>query len=897
MRLLSLTVRNYRVHREFTLAFDPARTLVGGPNESGKSTLAEAAHRALFLRAKTGGRTQKEMVSTRHLGDPEVVLVFEAAGATWELEKRFAGAKGGTRLTRAGAAPLKDDEAETRLAALLRSENAGGGGAAKLLPTLWSHLWVWQGRSGDDPSGHASDHKDQLVQRLQQDGLAAVMQSAADQRARERIAAAYDELFTATGKPKAGSPPELARIALAEADEALTRARETAARLEQAAAEHDRAGKEIAEADAVLPGLREQKAVAEARLVTVRELRHEEETRQLAWQSASALARQLAENDAAIRQLHDQAAQAREALAPAERLEAEGIAAEQEARERSAAAEASQRRSADAIRRSRLQHDVAVAALAAFEKAADHQRLAARDAEARELRAGVERHQEALSQLPALDDHELEALRRLDRAASQAAAGLGAMATGIELLAGDLPVTLDGRPLAPGEARTLTDTGELAIGPGTRLRIRPGGGTSLADARLRHEETRLALEAALQRHVLRDLDHATAVLQQRQTLSRQIDQLETRWKALGGGGLTTELAKAAAARDAAKAELQRRLTAAGDLAAPADEDEARSLRARLQQELDEAEPSDAAARHEAARLRERLESAAASLQARRNQSARARQALRDLETKLQVLQETHGDAPARDATLAAARNAEQAAADQLAATRAALAALKPDDLAADLERFARAVERQEARRRDAENLRLVARDRLTLDGSSDPQAELDQALARQAAARESHDSARRRARAIELLHQLFSSSREAIDRALVQPLADRVAGYLQCLFGPAAGVRIQLSDSGIDGLELVRGDGTAFAFETLSGGAKEQVAAAVRLAMAEILAADHDGCLPVLFDDAFAYTDPDRVQALQRMLDLAALRGLQVIVLTCTPNDYSAFGAAEVRLG
>jgi uncharacterized protein YhaN len=66
--------------------------------------------------------------------------------------------------------------------------------------------------------------------------------------------------------------------------------------------------------------------------------------------------------------------------------------------------------------------------------------------------------------------------------------------------------------------------------------------------------------------------------------------------------------------------------------------------------------------------------------------------------------------------------------------------------------------------------------------------------------------------------------------------------------------------------------------------------------MAEILATDNDGCLPILFDDAFAYTDSERVQSLQRMLNLAALRGLQIIILTCAPADYSAFGASEARL-
>jgi len=896
MRFLALTVRNYRVHKELTVTFDPSRNLVGGPNESGKSTLVEAAHRALFLRAKTGGKTQREMVSSRHLGDPEVLLTFEAAGSTWELEKRFAGTKGSTRLTRSGSTPLKDDEAETKLGELLKSETASGGGAAKLLPTLWSHLWVWQGSSGEDPSCHATDHKDTLVQRLQQDGLAAVMQSANDQCVRERIAASYDELFTATGKPKAGSLPELARVQLVEAGSALSRARETAERLEQAATEHERAEKEIADVDAVLPGLRGQGSATEAKLAEVSQLRRQEDTQQHAWQTATTLTKQLTENDTTIRKLREQADQARDSLGPAERMEAALVTAEKEARELSQSAETTQRQSADAIRLTRLRYDFASASIAAFEKSADHQRLATRAREAGQLRGDIASQQEALSQLPALTAKDLEALRKLDRAASQAEAGLSAMATGIEVLAADLPVTLDGLPLAPGEARTLTDAGELIIGPGTRLRIRPGGGTSLADARLQQENSHRAFKAALDRRTLRDLDHATAILQQRQTLAQQIAQLETRWKALGGETLATELAAATTAHEAAKAELQRRHAVAGSPAEPDSEQSARQLRATLQQALDEAEKAEASARQHATQLRERFDTAASTLQTHRDQTAQARQSLRDLETKLQVLQETHGEAQAREATLLQARAAEQAATELLAATRAALAALSPDLLSADLDRFTRAIAQQESRRREAENLRLVARDRLSLDGSTDPQAELSHAHARHAAALEAHASQQRRAKAIELLHQLFSSSREAIDRALVQPLADRISGYLQCLFGQAAQIRVNLSDSGIEGLEFVGPDGSAFNFQALSGGAKEQVAAAVRLAMAEILATDHDGCLPVLFDDAFAYTDPDRVQSLQRMLNLAALRGLQVIVLTCAPNDYSAFGAKSIGL-
>ena len=52
MKLLSAIVRNYRIHRERSVDFDPSRTLIGGLNEVGKSTLIEAVHRCLFLKSR-----------------------------------------------------------------------------------------------------------------------------------------------------------------------------------------------------------------------------------------------------------------------------------------------------------------------------------------------------------------------------------------------------------------------------------------------------------------------------------------------------------------------------------------------------------------------------------------------------------------------------------------------------------------------------------------------------------------------------------------------------------------------------------------------------------------------------------------------------------------------------
>lgn len=177
------------------------------------------------------------MISTSHLGDPEVLLAFEADGTNWELEKRFAAAKGSTRLTAQGGTAFRDEEAETKLASLLKTETASGRGAAGLLPDLWAHLWVWQGKAADDPSAHTTAHKAELIQQLQQNGVAAVLQSANDQRVAARIADAYAELFTATGKPKTGSKPELARVRHEEAAAAMDKAREGSARTASQAAE------------------------------------------------------------------------------------------------------------------------------------------------------------------------------------------------------------------------------------------------------------------------------------------------------------------------------------------------------------------------------------------------------------------------------------------------------------------------------------------------------------------------------------------------------------------------------------------------------------------------------------------------------------------------------------
>ena len=61
MRILSVNVESFRVVERINIVFDPARTVVGGDQEVGKSTLVEAIHNAFFLKSRGTSGPHKAM--------------------------------------------------------------------------------------------------------------------------------------------------------------------------------------------------------------------------------------------------------------------------------------------------------------------------------------------------------------------------------------------------------------------------------------------------------------------------------------------------------------------------------------------------------------------------------------------------------------------------------------------------------------------------------------------------------------------------------------------------------------------------------------------------------------------------------------------------------------------
>jgi DNA repair exonuclease SbcCD ATPase subunit len=895
MRLLSLTVRNYRIHRDITIGFDPSRNLIGGTNETGKSTLAEAIHRVLFMRHRAGGDLQKSMLSD-HGGTPEVELTFESAGETWTIAKQFAGHRGSARLRSGSGLNIQGDEAEEKLATITGNPD-GMANRLNELTNRWAHLWVWQGTAGNDASSHAANHRNELVQRLQQQGLAAVMQSQADEQAREKIRIAYEEIFTRTGGVKANSRLDRANKSLAEANAQLSNATEQKQRLESAIIDQENAAKTLQESLATLPAKREELTGVNTSLAKAKELHSRHDREELVLKSAVATRTQLTTADQQIRELHNQAAILRETLVPAEAKLSILADQEKSARESASAAELSHREITASVRLARQHQDLANACLSRFEKSAAHAALTEQSKAAAEIEQSLTADREALSKLPTVTPAQLNGLRKIETQIGQAESALNAIAAGIELISCDQSVLLNGQPLAAGASRVITETTELTLGRGTHLRIQPGGGTSLAQSRRKLDDLRETLTSTLDQLALKTTDEAAEILSKRQVIEQRISNTESRLQSLGAPELPEALATATSALTSATTDLEQRLSAL-----PAEEkpslpetiQTAQTWQTETRDTLRNAETQEQSLLAAADAQRKTHEQKQQELQAHRESLEAGRKTLESHEISIRLLEQNHGDPTQRATALQAATEVEAAAKAALDATAAALAELNPELLEQQRIRLERVISITHEKQREAETQIAVTRSTLALDGSSDPEADLLQAKARQATANEEQAREQRHADSIALLHRLFSESQSAISASVTQPIADRVAGYLECLFGQGVRVAVDLNDNA--SITLTRPGTSSFTFDALSGGAKEQVAAAVRLATAEILAANHDGCLPILFDDAFAYSDDNRIQSLQTMLDLAATRGLQVLVLSCTPAAYIGLGAKETRL-
>jgi hypothetical protein len=904
MRLLNCQLQNVRQHGELELSFSPRLTLIGGPNESGKSTLVEALHRALFLRATATGAPVEALQSRVHLGQPIVQLSFEAKGDQWSLRKRFSGATGQVNLKAAGSAnPLTGPAAEEVLAELVGvAETLGSRQAGNVLPSRWAHLWVRQGVAGDDLLAKGKDGYDfdRLRLQLERSGGAAVQQSARDQLVEQRILAALEENFTSRGTKK-HSPLYRREEALSDASERMAGAQARQAEFESASDDLAVICQQLEQLQRdELPALQErQKQLAEGAETAVRldgainlarrtlepiRLRHgaaDQALRQL-----DALGTEIGQREQSRTELQARAvaAQSREsefttgqqrhiASRDGLKLQLETLEKRQQLLlrlvESTAAAEALQRLNADLDKQ--------------------RQNAAQREALSRELAA-----------LPSLSKKQLSKIRQLEQTLRDARTRQQAMAAGLKLLKADQPVRLDGQPLQVGAEQRLSTVFQLEVGDGVVLEIAPGGGEALGDLQRTITLAAESLAAELSPLGVATVEAAADLLEQRTALEQQQaalsnaatsdaarvqqqrDQLQQRQNEL-----QIELQGLSAVRSALEAEA----------ALPTALAELQAFEQQISRTLHHTRTAARAAEQELEATRSELQ----RLQQQRLSEAGQLQVvcaeLEDRQKRLTTLISQQGDREAQVAALATLSQQLQQAEQALKTLEVERAALGHSDAEREQQQLQTTIDAMSQRIAQLLDQRGAAKQRCDSISSEDPFAAVEQAGLQLETAEVEHQQLLRVIDAHKLLKDAFDEAQADLSSRYSDPLASAIGDYLRPLVPDGQVARLDYDQNkGFQGLQLRRGQ-DFYAFDTLSGGMREQLAAALRLSMADVLKGAHDGCLPLVFDDAFTNSDPDRIDLVKRMLGTAVDRGLQVILLTCDPAAYGTFADQVVELG
>ena len=886
MRLVHCRICNVRIHRELSLDFAPGLTLIGGANETGKSTLLEALHRVLFLKATASGAVVDALQSRTHRGVPTVELTFEARGRCWRLHKEFGGARGRMELHPSKGSPLTGPEAEEMLATLLESDGPlDGRRASAVLDRCWAHLWVVQGQAGHNPLQDRQTYPlEQLIRQLEQRGGAA-LQSPLDQRVVDRVDEQLAATFTHLGRtprPRKHSPlwaaeqqKEQAAQKLAQTEQQVQEDRAVSQRLAQVGDELEQVGGELDALKRRLPRLRHLQNQC---LVQGKEL-----------DNLNDRVERLGQDQRSLKELTRAARQHK--LDQEQCLEQEQGLAQQLASARQTQGEHQQQVNHLRERDAYLSHKVDQ-----LQCWKEQQRLQQEIAALQQQQQAREQLRNDLGRLPPVGLAQVKELRTLEGRQRDCRTRRDAMAATVELLHAQAPqqVRLGGQDLTIGQPLQLTRASELRVGDAVTVRISPGRDqAALAKA---EQEATQALDKKLQQLGVASVEAADEILRERQGVEQQLQAQRQQADPKRLQRLQGELAHG-------EARLRQLAQDAPGTANEAPTGEEALTTAVLERRLREHQHTSQQVRHRCRQAEADLNTAQQGVATLTAQQAQVQTRLQVLASRqqsclgqAQKLLATYGTMEAL--TIRATQEKErqvkaQIRLDQLRRQLQDLIAPEQDAPEVLIPRL----ERQEATLQSQQQQWLSEegqlQERRRSISSKDPVTALEKAQAAQAQAQEQWEHQQQLGEALLLLKERFRQAQADLSNRYTEPLAQAISSYLAPLHPDRQGPVCQMHysrDAGLQGLQLWRGQ-IMYDFAQLSGGMREQLGAALRLSMADVLKDRHDHCLPLIFDDAFANTDPERIPMVSRMLNTAVAHGLQVILLTCDPQAYGCLKA------
>lgn len=866
MILHRLRLTNFRgvAHREIAFP-DQGVVVVCGPNEIGKSSMLEALDLLLTYRDRSSHRDVKAVKPAHADVGAEVEAEISTGPYRFVYRKRFhKKAKTELEIIEPTRAQLTGDDAHERVDAML---------AETLDTTLWEAQRVLQSASTTAVNLSGSDALSRALDAAA--GETDTAPSGDESLLIDRVDAEYVRYFTGTGRPTGVWKAAIERVTVAEAE--LGRCQRAVEDVNERVSRHEALTATLrALEDSLIPAT-ERRDAARTAYDALAELREDVRQARLVAAAAAATSSHSTAAYGQRQQLVADGERRAETLVVLQTALADAEEQAAVAKEVADAATVAAERSAAALSAAQERFDTAKAAAQACVARESADKLAVRV-------AGIDQSEKELARITGelagitLTDTALAAIEQQSAAVQRIEAQLQAEAATVEFTApADLEIIVDGRPrtLTPGQRWTQPASAAVNVDVPGVLSVRIDPGASAVTLRADLDAAQQLLRDDLAAAGVGDVAAARALVAQRRALAdSHATHAAKREGLLAGedaGALRAELADLrAAASDGEQIDAE---AAAAELVAA---DEAlRTARAEGDTQhaaLTAATVALTAATTEVRVVRDRLTSADDEFVSVRDQLTMLRAAVSDEAVAAQA-----------DADAAAHRKAEEA----VTALAERYAAADPAAVEAELAAASNAAETIISRR-DAARLELhTLAAELGVIGSEGRQGQLDEALAERERARAEYARIEGRASAAQLLRDTMIRHRDTARQRYVAPYRTELERLGREVFGDSFEVDL---DTGLT-IQTRTLDGCTVPFDSLSGGAKEQLGILARLAGAALVA--KEDTVPVIIDDALGFSDPDRVDRMSAVLNTVGDRG-QVIVLTCTPGRYGGVAGAEI---
>ncbi|KUI33261.1 ATP-binding protein [Mycobacterium sp. GA-2829] len=866
MKLHRLVLTNYRGVSRREIEFpDRGVVVISGANEIGKSSMIEALDLLFAAKDRSTKKEVKQVKPTHADVGAEISAEISTGPYRFVYRKRFH-KRAETELTI--LAPQREqltgDEAHERALALLEQT---------VDMDLWQAQRVWQSTSTAPVDLSASDA---LARALDVAAGEADTLSGTEPLLIDRIDGEYARYYTATGRATGELAAAKKRLDSAEAE--VARCTEAVGEVDAAVRRHAALTEQLAELTAQRAALAEESAAAREAAQAVAALRRQVAEAEVLAKAAEATRTASSAAVTERRRLRADIDQRGAAVTDLQAAVAAAVEEEATAREVAEAAEQAAAQARAAVEDHHARVDAARDVAQRLSDRDEADRLAARltkiDAAVREL-AAVDAELAGITVTDAAMRAVDVAALAVERAAGQAelaSARIELDALGaVEVRVGD-----DSVSLAAGQdwAVNATSPTEIVVPGVLTARVVPG--TPAAETQARLDAATADLAAALAAAGAEDVAGARSLHERRRELKQVKATQRATVAALTGEDTAEQLhARLAELRDSQPDE-----DGLFELEGPADAATARAA-------LDAA----VAAHQRAIGVCETHRKVAVAASMRLNEKATrlgvVREKLAAAQTELTTATDRLSAARALtdDEALSVAAEADREAAERTAAhvtqLREELAGCAPDAVDAALDDVTRRERVLQARHEDAtESLREVTA-ALKVYGTEGRQGQLDNAHTEREHAESDYLRVHRRARAVDLLRSVMNRHRSATRERYVEPFRREVERLGRLVFGESFEVEID-SDLRINNRTLA---GRTVPYESLSGGAKEQLGIVARLAGAALVAKEDS--VPVVIDDALGFTDPDRLTKMGTVFDVIGGDG-QVIVLTCSPQRYAS---------